>query len=118
MWEVGSPLSCGVFLPPPLLQDFPLLIAGHVLLLLPAVVFVYSSRGKWVFPSLLWNFPPSSTLTSFLAPGCWLCAAAPTLSGQTWLVYLQFWEGFPSPNFGAQGAPPSLLCVFFVVIDY
>jgi hypothetical protein len=26
-----SPLSCGVFLPPPLLQAFPLLIAGHVL---------------------------------------------------------------------------------------
>jgi hypothetical protein len=38
------PLSCGVFLPLPLLQAFPLLIAGCVLLLLPAGVFVYSSR--------------------------------------------------------------------------
>jgi hypothetical protein len=40
----SSPLFCGVFLPPPLLQAFPLLIAGHVLLLLPAGVFVYSSH--------------------------------------------------------------------------
>jgi hypothetical protein len=31
-----SPLSCGVFLPPPLLQAFPLLVAGHVLPLLPS----------------------------------------------------------------------------------
>jgi hypothetical protein len=34
-------------------------------------MFVYSSRGKWVFPPLLWSFPPSATLTSFPAPGCW-----------------------------------------------
>jgi hypothetical protein len=29
-WEVGLPHSCGIFLPLPLLQAFPLLIAGHV----------------------------------------------------------------------------------------
>jgi hypothetical protein len=62
------PLSCGVFLPPPLLQAFPLLVAGHVPLLLPSPA------------SLLW--------------------------------------GIPLPLFGAQGAPPSLLHVFFVVIAY
>jgi hypothetical protein len=50
-----------------------------VLLLLPAAMFVYSSRGKWVFPPLLWSFPPSVTLTSFPAPGCWARPApAPT----------------------------------------
>jgi hypothetical protein len=32
----SSPLSCGVFLPSPLLQAFPLLVAGHVLPLLPS----------------------------------------------------------------------------------
>jgi hypothetical protein len=32
----SSSLSCGVFLPPPLLQAFPLLVASHVLLLLPS----------------------------------------------------------------------------------
>jgi hypothetical protein len=36
-WEVGlPPLSCGVFLPPPLLQAFPLLVSGCVLPLLPS----------------------------------------------------------------------------------
>jgi hypothetical protein len=67
-WEVGlPPLSCGVFLPPPLLQAFPLLVAGWVLPLLPspASLFIYSS-----------------------------------------------------PHFDAQGAPPSLLCVFFIVVVY
>jgi hypothetical protein len=32
-----DPLSFGVFLPPPLLQAFPLLVAGHVLPLLPSL---------------------------------------------------------------------------------
>jgi hypothetical protein len=56
------PLSCGVFLPPPLLQAFPLLVAGCVLLLLPspASLFIYSSMGD--FPSPLFSTqgaPPS-----------------------------------------------------------
>jgi hypothetical protein len=55
-----SPLSCGVFLPTPLLQAFPLLVAGRV--------------------QLVRDSPPLL--------------------------------------FGAQGAPPSLLHVFFVVIVY
>jgi hypothetical protein len=38
-------------------------------------------------PSLLWSFPPSSTFTSFPAPGCWACAATPAFSSQ--LAYLQ-----------------------------
>jgi hypothetical protein len=83
----------------PLLQAFlfPSTL-GEVTLqpLSQACVFVYSSRGKWVFPSLLWSFPPSTTLTSFPAPGCWACAPAPALSGQARLVYLQFWEEFHS----------------------
>jgi hypothetical protein len=40
-------------------------------------MFVYSSCGKWVFPPLLWSFPPCATLTSFPAPGCWAHAPAP-----------------------------------------
>jgi hypothetical protein len=107
MGSGSSPLSSGVFLPPPLLQAFLLLIAGHVQLLLPASLFVYSSRGMWVFPPLLWSFLPSATLTSFPAPGCWAHAPAPALSGQAQLVYLQFWKGFPSPLFCTQVAPPS-----------
>jgi hypothetical protein len=83
-----------------------------------ACVFVYSSRGKWVFPPLLWGFPPSATPTSFPAPGCWAQAPAPALPSQARLVYLQFHEGFLSPLFGVQGTPSSLLRVFFVVIAY
>jgi hypothetical protein len=68
----------------------------------------------------LWSFPPSATLTRFPTPGCWACAAAPTFPGQARLVYLQFREGFssPSPLFGTQGAPPSLVRFFIVLIAY
>jgi hypothetical protein len=62
-------------------------------------MFVYSSRGKWVFPPLLWSFSPSSTLTSFPAPGCWACTPLlPEALRPHRLVYLQSWEGFPSPS--------------------
>jgi hypothetical protein len=57
--------------------SFPAPDYWAVLLLLPAAMFVYSSRGKWVFPPLLWSFPPSATLTKFPAPGCWAHAPAP-----------------------------------------
>jgi hypothetical protein len=40
MGSGSSPLSCGVFLPPPLLQAFLLLIAGHVPLLLPSLAWL------------------------------------------------------------------------------
>jgi hypothetical protein len=47
-----------------------------------ACVFIYSSHGKWVFPPLLWSFPPTTTFRSFPAPDCWVCAAAPTFSSR------------------------------------
>jgi hypothetical protein len=58
-----------------LLQAFPFpSTLGEVTLhlLSQACVFIYSSCGRWVFPPLLWSFPPSATLTSFPAPGCWV----------------------------------------------
>jgi hypothetical protein len=36
-----------------------------------AYVFIYSSCVRWVFPYLLWSFPPTATFTSFLAPDYW-----------------------------------------------
>jgi hypothetical protein len=105
-----------------LLQAFPFpSTLGEVTLhlLSQACMFIYSSRGKWVFPPLLWSFPPSATLTSFPAPGFWAHTPAPPgLSGLAHLVYLQFREGFLSPLFSAQCAPPSFLCVFIVLIAY
>jgi hypothetical protein len=55
----------------PLLQAFPFpctLGEMTLYLLSQASVFVYSSCGKWVFPPLLWSFPPSATFTSFPTP--------------------------------------------------
>jgi hypothetical protein len=65
-----------------LLQAFPFpSTLGEVTLhqLSQACMFIYSSHGKWVFPPLLWSFPPTATFTSFPSPGCW--AAAPAFSG-------------------------------------
>jgi hypothetical protein len=69
----------------PLLQAFPFpSTLGVVALyqLSQACMFVYSSHGKWVFPPLLWNFPPTDAFTSFPAPDCWACAAAPAFSSR------------------------------------
>jgi hypothetical protein len=64
----------------PLLQAFPFpSTLGEVTLhpLSQACVFIYSSRGKWVFPPLLWSFPPTAAFTSFPVPACWACAVVP-----------------------------------------
>jgi hypothetical protein len=69
------PLSHGVFLPPPLLQAFPLLVAGRVPLLLPSP----ARPGLFIYSSV---------------------------------------RDSPPPLFGTQGAPPSVLRVFIVLIAY
>jgi hypothetical protein len=100
----------------PLLQAFPFpSTLGEVTLhpLSQACMFIYNSRGKWIFPPLLWSFPPSATLTSFPTPGCWVHAAAPILSGQAWFVYLLFQDGFPSPLLWRSGHPTLFaLCLY------
>jgi hypothetical protein len=113
MGSGSFPLSCGVFLPPTLLQAFPLLVAGRVLLLLSAPgVFVYSSCGMWVFLPLLCSFPPTTAFTSFSAPGCWACAAAPAFSSQ--LVV----RDFPYPLLQHSGHPALFAMCLFVIIAY
>jgi hypothetical protein len=113
-------LSCGVFLPLQLLHAFLLLIAGCVPLplLLPSLAsfFIYSSCGKWVFPLLLWSFPPTATFTSFPAPGCWVCGPTPVFS--SWL----FVRDFPSPPLRLSGSPAffatSLLCCYCLLFSF
>jgi hypothetical protein len=78
--------------------------------------FIYSSHGKWVFPSLLWSFPPIATFTSFPAPGCWVFAAAPAFSSL--LVYLQFCEGLPLPLSLALRAPHHLCYMSFWLLFF
>jgi hypothetical protein len=101
----------------PLLQAFPFpSTLGEVTLhpLSQACVFIYSSRRKWVVAPLLWSFPPTATFTSFPAPGCRVCAAAPVFS--RWLVYLQFHEGFPLPLSSALRVPCLLWYVSFLLL--
>jgi hypothetical protein len=64
----------------PLLQAFPFPSTLEELTLHPlsqACMFIYSSHGKWVFPHLLWSFPPTTAFTSFPALACCPYAAAP-----------------------------------------
>jgi hypothetical protein len=98
MWEVGLPPSPVQFSPTATFISFPAPDYWAVLLLLPATMFVYSSRGKWVFLLLLWSFPPSATLTSFPIPGCWVRTPAPSRASPACPACLQSREGFPSPQ--------------------
>jgi hypothetical protein len=107
----------------PLLQPFPFPSSlGEVTLhpLSQACVFVYSSRGKWVFPPLLWSIPHSTTLTSFPAPGCWVCAPAPTGASLACLACLFTVPGrIPFPQSSVLSVPHPLCNVsllFFLLI--
>jgi hypothetical protein len=76
------------FPPTTAFTSFPLLIAGHVLLLLSAGMFVYSSRGRWVFPPLLWSFFPLPLSQAFLLliAGCTL-PLLPSLARPSLFIY-------------------------------
>jgi hypothetical protein len=76
------------------------------------LVYLEFVRGN-APPSLQWSFPHDSNCYKLsLLLVCWAGVAIPALSGQ--LVYLQFqWRSALSPLSRAQGAPPSLLPVFF-----
>jgi hypothetical protein len=103
-----------------LLQAFPFpSTLRKVALHLPSLasLFIYSSLGKCPFPALQWSFPHTATFTSFPSPrllggGCRSCLLWPAY------LFTVPW-GIASPTlFIAQGALPSLLCVFFVVVCY
>jgi hypothetical protein len=99
----------------PLLQAFPFpstLEEVTLHLLSQACVFVYSSCGRWVFPPLLWSFPPSATLTSFPTPGCWVCTPAPARASLSHLDCLFTFPGrIPVPQSSALSALHPLSCV-------
>jgi hypothetical protein len=66
--KLAFPPLCGVFLPPPLLQAFPLLVAVCVPLLLPspAGLFIYSSVRDSPHPSSALRVPHPLCYVSFL----------------------------------------------------
>jgi hypothetical protein len=83
-------------------------------LLSQACMFIYSSRGKWVLPPLLWSFPPTATFKSFPSPGCSACATTPAFSGSACLFTVPW--GILLPHLRYPGAPPSLLPVCFLLL--
>jgi hypothetical protein len=97
-------------------------------------MFIYSSCGKWVFPPLLWSFPPTATFTSFSAPDYWavlllLPAGMFVYSSHgRWVFPPLLWSfppsatltGFPTPDCWActpaptRASPAHLACLFTV----
>jgi hypothetical protein len=106
----------------PLLQAFPFPSTGEgdTAPAFSGLRVYLQFSGKWVFPPLLWSFPPSATLTSFPAPGCWAYAPAPTgtsLARPDLFIYSS--GRISSPPFGTQCAPPpSLQRVFIALTAY
>jgi hypothetical protein len=98
----------------PLLQAFPFPNTLGKVTLHPrcqAYVFIYSSCGRWVFPPLLCNFPPTTTFTSFPAPNYWvvllLLSAAMFLysSHGKWVFPPLLWSFPPSTTLTSFPAP-------------
>jgi hypothetical protein len=119
----SSPLSCGVFLPPPLSQAFLLLITGRCCCScqLPCLFTVH--MGSWSSPLSCGVFlpPPLSQAFPLLVGG-----HAPLLLPEPLrparLVYLQSREGFPSPNLQCSGHPtlfPTFLyCSYCLLVSF
>jgi hypothetical protein len=108
----------------PLLQAFPFSSTLGKVTLHPccqACVFIYSSCGRWVFPPLLWSFPPTATFTSFPAPDYWvvLLLLPATMfvynSHGKWVFPPLLWSfppsvtltSFPAPGFWARAPAPT-----------
>jgi hypothetical protein len=89
MGSGSSPLSCRVFLPPPLLQAFPLLVARHVLPLLPspAGLFIYSSVRDFPSPTLWHSGHPTLFAT------CLFCFYCLLVSFSFFLLWVFFFPG-------------------------
>jgi hypothetical protein len=116
--SILSPFSSGVFLTPPLLQNFPLLLLGrcrHSCLLQPSCLFTVPVGSA---PSLLSSgvFLTLPLLQDFLLQDCWAGAATPAFSDR--LVYLQFCEGLPLPPSLVLRAPHPLCYMSFCCCCY
>jgi hypothetical protein len=108
----SSPLSCGVFLPLPLLHAFLLLLVGQMPPPLPSLddLFIYSHVGSGPPPSPV----EFSSHCRFYKLSCsWLlgrCCCSCLLRPTSLFTVPR---DCPPTLFGIQGTPPSLLCVFF-----
>jgi hypothetical protein len=116
------PLLCS-FPPTTTFTSFPAPDYWAVLLLLPAAMFVYSSRGKWSFPLFCGVFLPVPLSQAFLL----LVAGrvppfppAPLRPGPACLFTVR--EGFPSPNLrrsvNPTVFPTCLYCSYCLLLSF
>jgi hypothetical protein len=123
---VGSgsyPLSCAVCLQLPLLQAFLLLITGRCCCSCqpPCLFTGHVGSGSSLLSYGVFLPPPLSQAFLLLVAGC-----APPLPPEpllpTWLVYLQFREGFPSPSLWRSGLhtlfPLCLYCSYCLLVSF
>jgi hypothetical protein len=80
-----------------------------------ACVFIYSSCGRWVFPPLLWSFPPTATFISFPAPYYWAVLLLPAdlfvySSHAKWIFPPLLWSFPPSATVTSFPAPGCWAC--------
>jgi hypothetical protein len=119
----SSPLSCAVFLPPPLSQAFLLLITGRCCCSCqpPCLFTVHVGSGSSLFSCGVFLPPPLSQASPLLVAG-----HAPLLPSEAlrpaWLVYLQSREGFPSPSLWRSGCPTlfpaCLYCSYCLLLSF
>jgi hypothetical protein len=117
------PLSYAVFLPPPLLQAFLLLITGLCCCSCQPPCLLTAHVGSGSFPLSCGVFlsPPLSQAIRVLVAG-----RAPLLPQEpllpAWLIYLQFWEGFPSSNLQRSARPTlfatCLYCSYCLLLSF
>jgi hypothetical protein len=119
----SSPVSCAVFLPPPLLQAFLLLITGQCCCSchLPCLFIAHVESGSSLLSCGVFLPPPLSQAFPLLVAGC-----TPPLLPEpllpTWLVYLQSQEGFPSLNLRRSVCPTlfptCLYCSYCLLVSF
>jgi hypothetical protein len=119
MWEVVFPPSCGVFLPPPLLQAFLLLITGRCCCSCqpPCLFTVHVRSGSSHLSCGVFLPPPVSQAFPLLVAGH-VPRSHQSLSSPSGLfIYSPGKDSLP-PIFGTQCAPPSFPHAFIVLIAY
>jgi hypothetical protein len=119
----SSPLSCAVFLPPPLSQAFLLLITGRCCCSCqpPCLFTVHvGSESSLLSCGVFLPLPLSQTFLFLVAGHVPPLPPEPLQPAR--LVYLQFPEGFPSPNLQCSVHPTlfamCLYCSYCLLVSF
>jgi hypothetical protein len=119
----SSPLSCAVFLPPPLSQAFLLLITGRCCCSCqpPCLFTVHVGSGSSLLSCGVFLPQPLSQAFLLLVAGC-MPPLPPESLRPGRLVYLQSREGFPSPNLRCSVCPTlfptCLYCSYCLLLSF